>query len=269
MKHFLKRIADYMDWHRTHWVRLAPEYHQELFGFFALLKPQKVRNKSKIRVGISRDGGYVMVNDFAEIQAAISLGIGPNVSWDLEIAGRGIRVFQFDHTVERPPENHALFNFAKKKISTETAENCVTLDSVITSLCQKRFVLKMDIEGDEWAVLDHLDLRLLGNCAQFVVELHDLGRVTDLAWCERAKRVLSRLNKTFQVIHIHGNNLSKHLLAGGFCLPDCVEVTFVNRRVVEVEETAESFPGPLDQMNNPYFPDFKLDRIWAQQRRWH
>ena len=39
------------------------------------------------------DGGYVMLDDFAGVTAALSFGIDVNCSWDMQIAERGINVY--------------------------------------------------------------------------------------------------------------------------------------------------------------------------------
>src|SRR5262249_15949851 len=62
----------------------------------ALLEPCSVEGIKKIRMGAEHDCGFVMLNDFAGISKALSLGIGWDVSWDLAVAERGIPVFQFD-----------------------------------------------------------------------------------------------------------------------------------------------------------------------------
>ena len=88
------------------------DVQQRAIAIARMLKPYQLHNASKLRVGGSEDGGYVMVDDFAGIETAFSLGIGPNVDWDYEIAERGIPVHQFDHTVSGPPRSHTNFSLS-------------------------------------------------------------------------------------------------------------------------------------------------------------
>ena len=63
--------------------------------------PRKRLDSTKIRLGRNFDGGYVLLDDFADVGAALSLGINDDASWDLDIAQRNIPVQQFDHTIDR------------------------------------------------------------------------------------------------------------------------------------------------------------------------
>jgi hypothetical protein len=102
-------------------------------------------------VGRVGDGGYVMADDFSNIQVAFSFGIGKETSWDSDIAQRGIKVFQYDHSVDGPPLPNSRFVFHKKMIG---AEQTKTSESIASSLCEHgttdtRNVLKIDVEGSE------------------------------------------------------------------------------------------------------------------------
>ena len=57
-----------------------------------------------------------MLDDFAGITSAFSLGVGLDDSWDIEIANRNIPVYAFDHTVVASPDTHANLHFLRRKI---------------------------------------------------------------------------------------------------------------------------------------------------------
>jgi hypothetical protein len=80
-----------------------------------------------------RAGGYVMLDDFDGVQAALSLGIGPEVSWDLDVARRGSRVLQFDHTVESSPQPHPHFVFSGLRVVGRAQDRDDTTRSQILS----------------------------------------------------------------------------------------------------------------------------------------
>jgi hypothetical protein len=258
----LRRVLTYIEHRRNQRVRLDPENHAPLLALLAFLSPAQARGHRKTRVGSSRDGGYVMVDDFEEIKAALSLGIGPDVSWDYAIAEKGIPVWQYDHTVSGPPREHPLFHFENKQIVAQgNSHGTVTLTSLLEGLDGKDYLLKMDIEGDEWEILAKLDTSLLSRCRQIVVELHQFLSIKDPEWRALARQALADLTRNFGVVHVHGNNLSKHIILDHVHFPDSLEVTFVNRRFYELEPTTEAFPGPHDRSNNPFFPDFNLGRF--------
>jgi hypothetical protein len=223
---------------------------------------KQAQGKCKMRVGSSRDGGYVMLDDFKGIDAALSLGIGPDVSWDYAMAERGIPVWQYDHTIISLPQEHPLFHFEPKQIVAQNSScESVTLNTVLRKLAGKQLVLKMDIDGDEWEVLAQLEPDLLSNCRQIVIELHHFLSIGNSAWRSQALQALNRLSRDFGVVHVHGNNLSKHIIVDNYSLPDSLEVTFANHRFYNLEPTDETFPGPRDRKNNLFFPDFHLGRF--------
>jgi hypothetical protein len=51
-----------------------------------LLRPQQARGVKKVRLDASNDCGYVCLDDFDGLEAAPSLGIAAEVSWDAEMA---------------------------------------------------------------------------------------------------------------------------------------------------------------------------------------
>jgi hypothetical protein len=76
------------------------------------------KDVGKVRVGCDRDGGYVMLDDFRNVNSCYSVGIGPEVSWDLDMARRGLPVFQYDHTVKEPPVKHDKLIFTPLGLGT-------------------------------------------------------------------------------------------------------------------------------------------------------
>jgi hypothetical protein len=83
--------------------------------FLTFLEPRSVAKFRKIRVGADHDGGYVMLDDFTGIATALSLGA--EVSWDIAIAGRGIRVLRCNRGVDEPPTQNAGRNLRRAEIA--------------------------------------------------------------------------------------------------------------------------------------------------------
>jgi hypothetical protein len=117
--------------------------------------PKKVVSYNKIRVGRDCDGGYVQVDDFSGVDAALSLGVSDDVSWDLDMARRNIRVHQFDHTIDKALVDDPIFSFHKLRVAAADGPDAICLDSMVERFLTgcDRAILKSDIEGDEWPVL--------------------------------------------------------------------------------------------------------------------
>ena len=180
-----------------------------ILELLSLFTPRRAVGHDKLRVGNKTgDGGYVMLDDFGKIAAALSCGVGGDVSWDEEIANRGIAVYQFDHTVNGPPVSHELFHFFRREISTEATENSESIQSLIRKVPASAgaLIFKIDIEGGEWEAFDATDINDLSRVSQLICEFHGFSKALTSSWRERAARVMTMLNSVFQVVHVHGNN---------------------------------------------------------------
>ncbi|HEY7299492.1 MAG TPA: tetratricopeptide repeat protein [Xanthobacteraceae bacterium] len=231
-----------------------------ILAFARMLEPKKALGYEKVRVGRDRDGGYVLIEDFSQIDGAFSFGIKDDASWDLDIAQRNIRVHQFDHTVDRAPAEHALLEFHKLRIAEADAPDAACLDTLVDKLLAnaQRALLKVDIEGDEWDMLGAASPRSLVRFTQIACEFHELGRLTNPVWYGRFFAVIEKLKEQFEIVHVHGNNYMPFMCMANVLLPATLEVTFANRRHYQFGETNEIFPTPLDRPNFPDAPDLHL-----------
>jgi hypothetical protein len=228
-----------------------------------LIAPVALTNAQKCRVGGSADGGYVMAADPEAPSVCYSLGIGPDVSWDLAMAQRGAIVHQYDHTVAQAPLPHPRFRYARIGIAHDDSlrPDLRRLDTLIRQnghAGQRDMVLKIDIEGHEWEALDALDASVFDQFRQIVGEFHGLRLLGLPAFQRRAESLFSKLRVYHEVIHIHGNNFAGLRDVDGLALPDCIEISFANRASYQFAPSRESFPGPLDAANNPALPDLSL-----------
>lgn len=238
-------------------------YCQEVRG---LLRIYGVDEYQLVRVGEKHDGGYIMLDDFARVQLAYSFGISDNVSWDKDIADRGIDVFLYDHTIEDLPVQNERFHFFRKGIA-EIDRPDDQLYSLRTFICknnhekEKNIILKMDIEGAEWNILDKMESDLLNMFGQIVLELHNMTIMDDAS---KIKNVLNKLNATHAVVHVHGNNWSAALSYGQGILPSSLEVTYVNREMYCIKEMDDvELPILIDERNCCERDEFYLGK-WNQ-----
>jgi hypothetical protein len=113
--------------------------------------------------------------------------------------------------------------------------------------------LKMDIEGAEYQTLGGL-LAHADCITGAVVEFHDLDREWD-----RFAELMDACCGPFAVAHLHGNNWAP--LIPGTRTPTVLEVSFVNRRLLDAPPvpSAAALPLPgLDMPCHPERPDYAL-----------
>lgn len=247
-------------WADAYGVSRSHAAHAELRAWLADLAPWTPDGAAMLRVGGDRDGGYVMADDFDGIVGAVSAGVGDDVSWDLAIADRGIPVVQLDHTVAAPPRVHPQFDFRRRKLVPDPPldANGATLGGLLAAPPFDRggdAVLKVDIEHDEWAVLDAASPAQLARFRQIVVEFHWIERFADPDWRATARRVTAKLAGGHRAIHVHGNNASPFTIVAGVPLPRVIEVSWLRRDDRHFVPADRVCPGPLDRPNMPDRPD--------------
>ncbi len=226
------------------------------------LRPMQAVGRNKARFGSPNDGGYVLLDDFRNVDTVLSFGVEHNAEFDLQMAGRGMAVRQFDHTIESAPAQHPSIRWEKKKIAAELTPETRTISSLLSESdrgCEApNTILKIDIEHDEWPVFDATPLEDLSRFAQITGEFHGFDYLALRERLEVVERVIDKLSRAFAVIHVHANNHCDvtHLL--GFSIPYVLEFTLVNRSLYELKESDEVFPGPLDAPCDPTRPDIAL-----------
>ena len=75
---------------------------------------------------------------------------------------------------------------------------------------------------------------------------------------------LTKLSRTHQAIHLHGNNNTPIQTIENVAFPGVVEVSFVARSLYEFEPCTEVFPTDLDRPNHPTRPDLFLGRSFLE-----
>jgi len=230
--------------------------------FLSLLTPVKPVGFRKVRVGGPADGGYVMIDDFPSNPICYSLGIGGDVSWDIDMASRNAIVYQYDHSIDRPPTEHPNFRFSKLAVAGRDEDgSCTTLATAIINNGHQEhrdLILKMDIEDSEWAVLDVTPESCLSQFSQIVIEFHGLARVENRSWATGAEMILKKLLRTHLPVHVHGNNWGRYTVIEGIPVPDVLEVTYASRARYSFVESDEIYPTPLDRPCKAGVPDFFL-----------
>ncbi|HEX6163658.1 MAG TPA: hypothetical protein VFZ31_09850 [Vicinamibacterales bacterium] len=233
--------------------RQSKETRQALYDAF---EPVKVTNCELQRFGDAHDGGYLLcANWLPGAQVAYSYGINGADNWGCQVSkALNIPVHQYDCFNTSVPgcAKDAIFHAECVGPERATIENR-PFDSVANQVAKngdagKRIVMKMDVEGSEWASLLASPDDVLDRIDQMAVEFHEVENPAFLATIERLKRF-------FHVAHVHVNNYNCD--AGFDPFPGQVfEALLVNKRLAQIDPSIRGRNlSPLDAPNLPERPD--------------
>ena len=228
--------------------------------FVAAVRPHEAVGTRKIRLGGLVDGGYVML-DPGESGLAYSFGISDSSPWDLAMAGRNFKVYQYDGSIEQAPDAHPNLFFQRSFISGSALPppDSLNLAQVIERhghQDERELILQMDIEGEEWKVLAGLERAELLRFRQLIVEFHDL------AFAENRLAVLEKLLETHVPVHFHYNNCVQEAVycpAGLFVYAHkAMEITYARRADHEFVPSNACYPTALDCPNEKKYLDIPI-----------
>lgn len=231
--------------------------------FFNKINPC-IPESDLIRVGGRSDGGYLLPDDLEGIEACFSPGVSQVANFELELAARGIPCFLADYSVSAPPVMHQLFDFEKKYLGAKNDDVFLTLEDWVKlkSPNGSEYILQMDIEGAEYAVILHTPDELLKKFRIIVMEFHDLEALFDRNGFELISLTFGKLLKYFEIVHMHPNNCRPAIGCGEYSTPQVMEITFLRRDRMLSKRQNTQFPHPLDVISFPEFPDVSLPKCW-------
>ena len=237
-----------------------------------LISPPPLLGINKVRIGEFGDGGYVMSEWSSKKIQFISIGIGGNASWDAHLAELGATGTQWDHTIATAPmdlSRHGV-KFYKVGLGVENEHHknykIYTLEKIInTSKLQSDSykILKIDIEGDEWDVLEKNKIKELSIFDQVLIEFHDLANsVNNKKRYDQHIKVLTELKVDFNLIHSHINNSSFYFEFKGIVVPNVLELSYLNKkhviREVKIEKITQDFTSQPDWIDINYGSGLKF-----------
>ena len=235
----------------------------EILELFKLIRPWSMRGQTKIRIGNECDGGYVLPASVLNCDACVSIGVGPDVSFDLVLAEQGMKILQYDHTVEAVPQHHSNFTFYKKGWGVRTEGDFVSFDDIFSHLQvlkPKRAILKFDIEGSEYDVLAAIKPEHLAFFDIVACEFHSLDKLGERRFFEGVKLAFEKLNASHVAVHLHANNAAGMALVQGIVTPLLLEVSYLRRDLDQFPWLSnDPIPGPLDRPNIHGRPDYCLN----------
>ena len=253
---------------------------------FNLLKP--IKTPKLLRLGRKCDGGYIVNFDIIKkCNTLISFGMGSDWSFELDYIKRNSSssIHIYDYTVSASSyikeifkyfrrfitlrESYSAFekrikyfynykkfldlsnvNFYREKITDKIQGKADSdIKKVFQRIGKKEIILKCDIEGAEYKMIDQI-LEYKDQIQMFIVEFH---------WIDKNEKIflesIKKIKNYFQIIHIHGNNHYSKNIAG---LPAILEITFLKKKYIKEEkiEYIKEFPvHGLDYPCNSYKED--------------
>jgi hypothetical protein len=210
--------------------------HQRLFPIMRALTTQ-TPNVPLVRFGSNFDGGYVLVDKDYKDVFLISAGISNNNDFEIDFANHGGVGHQIDFSVVSAPIAHENLTFTSSRFVGEGRNKedfDISLDQVYSEFIKStKFevssnVLKMDIEGAEWDILETSNS--IKEFDQILLELHYLDRLAKPAFQETYIKSLENLFSAFFPVAIAGNNCCGFVTIGGFSIPRVMELTLLNKK---------------------------------------
>lgn len=255
---------------------------------YNFLIPIKIKNLK--RLGRNGDGGYVVENNSVKnSDVLVSFGMGTDWSFELEYIKHNykVKIFMYDYTTSSLPYIKEVWKYFKRYITFRDKTSALKQrikylkdylsffklenvnfysekitypiknkrDTDINKVFEridfdyntkgKNIFLKCDIEGSEFDIIDGI-VKHSKRINALIFEFHWLDKNEEI-FLESIKK----LQKYFDIFHIHGNNHCGKLHTG---LPIVLEMSLINKKFIhENKEFIKSFPiKDLDRPNNPY-----------------
>jgi hypothetical protein len=242
-----------------------------------------------IRLGTPGDGGYVVSrNSVMQSDQLLSFGLGDNFSFEKHFneLNQQAPVWIYDHTVPNLGMKYLMKSFAssvfaiqpsyfkskiefykeyRKFLSKETKNkherrrvthcNYKPVDKSILEILEEctskqRIFLKIDIEGDEFKILDNI-ISARHKIMGAVIEFHNAG-----THYSEFKRLVIALSEFMFLDHFHINNYDG-ISREGF--PEVVELSFSNRNQIIDRHPSRRLPiAELDFANTKKYEDYTI-----------
>src|SRR6184192_4236364 len=230
-------------------------------AILAELQPVALKNCTLKRFGSANDGGYLMCENLVEpLDSGYSYGVGSNDDWGCDVSRRyHVPVHEYDcFNPARPTCSGGTFMFHDECVGDRTGYRKSRFFDTLENQIRKnghigrRLIIKMDIEGAEWASLLAAPDDLLAPIPQIAMEMHGVDD-------PKIVEVLRKLKRNFYLVNLHFNNWS--------CTPKAAplpawayQVLWVNKRIGVPDPTVR-IPAPMSPLNapdSPTWPDCQL-----------
>lgn len=224
--------------------------------------------KEVIRLGRDNDGGYVVLKREKPYKYLLSFGIANDISFEQDFARNNpsCKIYCFDPSITGLPEPLDDAVFYKKGITGKAYDDYLDIFQIVDLIGEpglknfknnfKDIFVKIDIEGNEWAVLSSRSYEFLKNIDQLVMEIHFNSVVRGNKfllpfYMIRRCCLLKKLRKDFVIFNIHVNNTGGFTSYKKFVFPLCVELSLLNKKSIS------NYLYDINQVSNPAFTEIK------------
>jgi hypothetical protein len=254
------------------WLRARGVYFgkktttEQLDEFFKRVRPVTT-NHNLVRIGDKTDGGYLLPDDFADVNVCFSPGVSLEIHFEAALGEKGIKSYLADSSIDSLPIHNPMFDFEKKFLGMENDAVHITLDSWVDSKAgkdEKDMILQMDIEGCEYEIIFDASNELLKRFRIIIIEFHKLDSLLDKFGYQIINTAFRKLLKNFDVVHIHPNNNSIPIRYKKYEIPPDMEFTFLRKDRITRRTFTSSFPHELDEKNMSTKNDLILPACWHQ-----
>jgi len=213
-----------------------------------------------IRLGENGDGGYLLPNDLKHIDKCYSAGVGSLTKFEKDLEKNfsiNSNMLDFNSIDLNLLPNNS--KFLKKKLSLKNDKDEISINNWIEET-DKEIILKLDIEGDEYAVLSNISEENLKKIRILIIELHGLRNLRSQFFLDFFEKIFSKLDTYFYSTHLHINNASKVKKINQLKVPDMIEVTLIRKnRIRNFSNEFSKLPHVLDQKTVPDKKEIFLD----------
>lgn len=252
-----RAVAGCKTWQQTKWMWSSPLQEQYRI-LLNLLWPHDNLRYKKVRIGEKGDGGCVMLDYFPGKQA-LSLGKKGRGFWELELAQKGIKVSQYENSLASTLQPHSNIElFVLKVTPTKNDAQNISIHALMEKFKDAYgLIMRLDVEGAEWDILEAIAPTHLECFAQIYVEFH---KVTNSNNYMRYKTIIQKLLRSHLPVHLHYNNAGPAIAFQDFMVADLIEVTFANKKLGSFTPSQETYPCALDYANCP-LPEYYIGKF--------
>jgi len=233
-----------------------------------LLKKFKVYQTEHqlVRLGEKGGGGYLIPDDFEprmnedgniiSLNSCITGGVGSEIGFEYDLAQKGIKCHMADYSVSKPPLTHENFFFVKKFLGNKTDNQYITFDDYFSKIKKplEDYILKLDIEGDEYTILPFIKKEDLLRMRIIVLEIHHFTNIATPLGFYLMQQIADKLFENHTVVHIYPNSISPLIkFSKKIQLYDLLEVTLLRNDRINVKKEQRNFPHSLDSKTNNFF----------------
>ena len=137
----------------------------------------------------------------------------------------------------------------KVRLNHISDDQIIDIDTLMKNINEKNTFFKIDIEGNEYRILDQL-IKYQQYTTGLVIEFHN---------CDLHKELIKNFIKNYelQLVHIHVNNWA---LINKDNFPSSIEISFSPKEFnIKTKDNLKSYPLSVDQPCNPKYEDNPIE----------